>query len=182
VSGYPWQATYSLKPLDPRLYSEAQCLAAAGQLPSDHPAWKLTGDALTGDQLRNPNMHYGRCSVKGCTTLHAIDGPAPAGQGYPITPGEDQQGSDSSPVTRTGPMWPGSCSCGRRWRSLAEAHCPTCHRHFSTAAGFDMHRRDGRCVDPVELVGRRAMRLTERVGGPVWVRLYDRAPEGGAVA
>jgi hypothetical protein len=30
------------KPLDRRLYSLAQCLAAEGQLPADHPAWQLT--------------------------------------------------------------------------------------------------------------------------------------------
>ena len=137
----PWEKGYSPKPLDPRLYSETQCRAAAGLLPKDHPAWTLTADF-------QPT--------------------------YTPTPDRDQQGSDSPAVTSVGPMWPGACPpCGRTWQSITAAHCPTCHRHFSTAAGFGLHRRDGRCVDPAELTGYRAMRQVERSDGAVWVRLYD---------
>jgi hypothetical protein len=34
----------SRRPLHPRLYSRLQLLAAAGQLPADHPAWSWEED------------------------------------------------------------------------------------------------------------------------------------------
>lgn len=35
--------------------------------------------------------------------------------------------------------------------SLAQAHCPSCHRTFGGVTGFDKHRRFGRCTDPATL-------------------------------
>lgn len=42
-----------------------------------------------------------------------------------------------------------SCKgCGSRWTGLNAAHCAGCCRTFTSATGFDKHRRDGRCLDP----------------------------------
>ena len=30
--------------------------------------------------------------------------------------------------------------CDRNWTGLAEAHCATCHRHFTGVTAFDAHR------------------------------------------
>ena len=47
---------------------------------------------------------------------------------------------------------PDGCArhCGRRWTSVTECHCAACHRHFRTLTGFDTHRVDGECADPME--------------------------------
>lgn len=58
----------------------------------------------------------------------------------------------------------GTCSCGRQWRGVAEAHCRTCCAHFKSVSGFDEHRRNGTCADPAT--------LTRRDGGPAF-RLDD---------
>lgn len=51
----------------------------------------------------------------------------------------------------------GTVGCGRcsaRWGGLKTAHCMSCHRTFTTAAGFDRHRAGSHvegarhCVDP----------------------------------
>jgi hypothetical protein len=70
----------------------------------------------------------------------------------------------------------GHCQgCGRGWAGLAEAHCSACHLHFKSDSGFDRHRRDGRCLTPVELAMPRgkAQKPTlvpiERRGATYWV-------------
>jgi len=53
----------------------------------------------------------------------------------------------------------GSCSgCTRRWTSLRLAHCAKCHRSFSGAWTFDVHRHMGAsdnergyCEDPEQI-------------------------------
>jgi hypothetical protein len=44
------------------------------------------------------------------------------------------------------------CNCGRTWTGLTQAHCPTCHAHFSSVSGFDRHRGTGRCADPATVM------------------------------
>ncbi len=65
-----------------------------------------------------------------------------------------------------------SCAgCDRRWTGTSEAHCASCHHHFSGVTHFDAHRRDGHCVDPATIRGKDgqpALRLSERPNGPVW--------------
>ena len=41
------------------------------------------------------------------------------------------------------------CTPECRLPSAAQAHCPTCHRTFGGVGGFDAHRRNGACRDPV---------------------------------
>ncbi len=43
------------------------------------------------------------------------------------------------------------CRCGARWAGNRTAHCSVCHLTFSGVDRFDKHRRNGACVDPVEL-------------------------------
>jgi hypothetical protein len=43
------------------------------------------------------------------------------------------------------------CNCGRRWTGLAQAHCMSCHEHFSSVTGFDKHRSTGRCTPPTDV-------------------------------
>ena len=66
--------------------------------------------------------------------------------------------------------------CTRRWSGLAEAHCAACHRHFSNVGTFDLHRVNGRCVDPKTIKyedgkskGKPRLRLADRASGPVWL-------------
>lgn len=70
----------------------------------------------------------------------------------------------------------GRCKCGRQWAGLKEAHCPVCHRHFSTPANFDAHRPfskefpRGLCVDPEQVEKPYPMRVKETVWGPTFVK------------
>lgn len=67
---------------------------------------------------------------------------------------------------------PWSCRCGRRWSSLAQAHCVVCHEHFATVGVADMHGpKDGVCTPPAEVVkksGEPKLRLSHEAEGPVW--------------
>ena len=38
--------------------------------------------------------------------------------------------------------------CGEIWTGLSKAHCATCHRTFTTAGAFDLHRVDLECAKP----------------------------------
>ena len=65
------------------------------------------------------------------------------------------------------------CRCGRSWAGLAQAHCATCHNHFSTVSNFDKHRVQGLCyIDGAD--------LKQQWGpyGVTWVGAEDR-PEIG---
>lgn len=65
-----------------------------------------------------------------------------------------------------------SCGkCGRKWMGLAEAHCPTCHRHFSTVSNFDKHRPNGLCVEPLALEDRHGVKKFKIHHGP-WGDVY----------
>lgn len=77
---------------------------------------------------------------------------------------------------------PWSCKCGRRWRSLTQAHCTVCHEHFGTYGLADKHQtfgpnREMTCHPPAEVVTKetqkRVFRLSEEADGPVW-RTYER--------
>lgn len=69
--------------------------------------------------------------------------------------------------------------CGKRWNSMGQAHCATCHEQFNSTAAFDRHREgpfaDRSCI-PVERFGEpygkaakpRLLR-TSRADGDVWV-------------
>ena len=66
-------------------------------------------------------------------------------------------------------------TCNRTWTGLAEAHCTSCHRHFTTASAFDLHRvgpTDTRhCTDPTTLTrgdGAPKLTVTPRKSGEVW--------------
>lgn len=41
--------------------------------------------------------------------------------------------------------------CGSRWSGFNTAHCPSCHRTFTTPNNFDAHRSTKGCVDPATL-------------------------------
>lgn len=66
-------------------------------------------------------------------------------------------------------------TCDRTWAGLAEAHCATCHRHFTTASAFDLHRvgptDDRSCADPATLLkgdGQPKLSAVLRGSGDVW--------------
>lgn len=57
-----------------------------------------------------------------------------------------------------------SCSgCQARWSGAGRAHCSVCHRLFSTASKFDLHRtargERGGCLDPATVTSRSGDRL-----------------------
>jgi len=74
-----------------------------------------------------------------------------------------------------------SCrDCGRRWNGRNEAHCATCHEHFSAPDNFTRHRVDGVCAWPGGVYrgpGRPYLRLAERAGGPTWVSFDERSKD-----
>ena len=51
--------------------------------------------------------------------------------------------------------------CHRTWTAKREAHCVSCCQHFGGDAGFDLHRRGGKCSDPRALVGKKGKRAGE---------------------
>lgn len=57
------------------------------------------------------------------------------------------------------------CTATCRLPSQSQAHCSVCHRTFGGVSGFDMHRRNGWCIDPTKFG------IVERDG--LW-----RTPEG----
>jgi hypothetical protein len=61
--------------------------------------------------------------------------------------------------------------CDARWTGLDTAHCANCHENFSDVAGFDRHRRYGKCLDPATLVDRGGARVFREAGRvfPCWV-------------
>jgi hypothetical protein len=70
------------------------------------------------------------------------------------------------------------CSCRRLWTGLAQAHCPTCHEHFSSVAAFDRHRPRGICQHPSTVARRNGdpvFRASENRYGTTWVT-YDSRP------
>lgn len=76
-------------------------------------------------------------------------------------------------------------SCGAWWTGAGRGHCGGCHETFSSQTSFDVHRRGGRCLDPVEagLVGRPRRWGTEW-GWPApevarFDRVLSRLDEGG---
>jgi hypothetical protein len=41
--------------------------------------------------------------------------------------------------------------CDNRWSGGLTCHCGACHRTFGGVGNFDRHRRNGECINPVEL-------------------------------
>lgn len=66
------------------------------------------------------------------------------------------------------------CNCGRQWRGLSQAHCPTCHAHFGSVDGFDRHRAGtGGCHDPATMADKQGAPVYNASEGPfgtTWVR------------
>ena len=66
-----------------------------------------------------------------------------------------------------------SCrGCSRTWTGYSEAHCPTCHVNFSVVRNFDLHRQDGQCIPPGQLInkkGQPVLKEVQRSGGTCWV-------------
>jgi hypothetical protein len=81
------------------------------------------------------------------------------------------------------PAVTGACKCGRQWTGLAEAHCPTCHEHFSTVANFDRHRPGkGGCQPPSLMRGRDGDLVFRPSRGPygiTWRQNVDRRDQAG---
>ncbi len=72
---------------------------------------------------------------------------------------------------------PATHHCGRTWTGLAQAHCAACCEHFGSVAGFDRHRRSGRCQDPAGITSRTGRRVFRSADGPLggtWVLDIDR--------
>jgi len=61
--------------------------------------------------------------------------------------------------------------CPAAWTGTSICHCGACHRTFSGVRLFDLHRRGGRCSDPVDARGE--LRVDE---AGVW-RFPERDPE-----
>lgn len=62
--------------------------------------------------------------------------------------------------------------CHRSWTGKREAHCLTCHEHFSTPANFDAHLTSHGCRNPWLVktrTGRKLMKPVQRASGRVWV-------------
>lgn len=75
-------------------------------------------------------------------------------------------------------------SCHRSWRSLREAHCAGCCRHFADPAAFDAHRVDGQCVAPETVTRRDGQPRYKVLDGPYGTTydLIGRAPDPALLA
>lgn len=68
-------------------------------------------------------------------------------------------------------------SCGRWWTGKRECHCTVCHGHFSTIDGFDAHRPEGKCIDPLKArVKGDPLRAKQTVWGTIYVRDNELGP------
>ncbi len=45
----------------------------------------------------------------------------------------------------------GACVCGERWKSKTLSHCSACHRSFELVSECLKHRKDGHCLNPLDL-------------------------------
>jgi hypothetical protein len=74
-----------------------------------------------------------------------------------------------------------SCSCGRQWSGLTQAHCSVCHEHFSRVANFDKHGvRRGGCPHPSKAKHRKKdgtvvplLKPVDTIYGVMWVSWSD---------
>lgn len=67
--------------------------------------------------------------------------------------------------------------CGRQWTGKRECHCTICHRHFSTVDGFDAHRPEGKCADPLTVrVRGNPLRAKQTMWGTIYVRENEAGP------
>lgn len=41
--------------------------------------------------------------------------------------------------------------CDAWWTGLSAAHCSACHTTFTGVTAFDLHRRDGKCLNPADI-------------------------------
>lgn len=73
--------------------------------------------------------------------------------------------------------------CHRSWRSRREAHCATCHAHFTSPSAFGLHLTSRGCVDPATLrakSGALVLVEQERAHGVVWACFGERPAFGRA--
>lgn len=80
-----------------------------------------------------------------------------------------------------------TCSCGRSWSGVNQAHCRNCHAHFSTVKNFDAHQPGARKKDGTPTCGKPAvitrqkkdgtvvpvLKLVQYADGPTWVSWTD---------
>lgn len=79
----------------------------------------------------------------------------------------------------SGEVW--KCDCGRKWTGHTEAHCATCHTHFTSDGAFDRHlaspKSDDACYPPATILrkdGTPALEAIQRKYGLVWRVRDDR--------
>ena len=41
--------------------------------------------------------------------------------------------------------------CKEKWTGANRCHCTGCHRTFHSVGGFDKHRKNFKCLDPIDL-------------------------------
>lgn len=119
---------------------------------------------------------------------------APETQGEPLTAPQPPPGEPCPSGPVCGPCghnrkfgWNGGGShcrdCHRSWTSKREAHCATCHNHFSNPGNFDIHRTGTGCIPPADVktkTGKPKLRILVRALGPVWVSTGERPAHWGA--
>lgn len=84
------------------------------------------------------------------------------------------RGASSKASTR------GAFSCGgcdTRWGGFKQCHCAGCHELFSTPQNFDLHRSNGKCLQPGRIRTQAKGLLLKRNERGVWVGAGDK-PEG----
>lgn len=59
----------------------------------------------------------------------------------------------------------GCARCDERWNGKKTSHCGGCHETFSTPSTFDIHRRNGECLNPAFL---QTLVRQGRAGYAVW--------------
>ena len=78
-------------------------------------------------------------------------------------------------------------ACGKSWHQSGNrtSHCGGCHETFASLAVFDSHRRDGKCLAPVDVTHNHKAPIAQRPDG-IWYSPADaeaaRAHFGNEVA
>jgi hypothetical protein len=71
---------------------------------------------------------------------------------------------------KTAPLKSGEWSvgcCGGRFTGLRTAHCTVCHQTWTSPAGFDRHRRYGKCLTPDT--------MRDKAGYLIWHNVFQDA-------
>ena len=113
---------------------------------TDYPVAPWDTPGLPPRRMGERCAHHSHCAYRDddparCPVCHRRRKPSDTPGGCNHTRGTPNVSAPSADLSKTMPQGYGQCAnCGEEWTGLAVAHCPTCHRTFTTVSAFDKHR------------------------------------------